>query len=117
MAVSGAPSATVALFRSLGDPARMAILRRLMEGEARVTDLVACVGLAQSTISTHLACLRDCGLITSRPQGRATLQTLAHPELMHLLDAAEQLLAATGEAVDHCPTYGTHHNTPAERAR
>jgi len=103
----GAPSAAVALFRSLGDPARFAILRRLMEGEARVTDLVACVGLAQSTVSTHLACLRDCGLITSRPQGRATLNALAHPELLGLLTSAEQLLAVTGEAVDLCPTYGT----------
>ena len=53
----GAPTAAVALFRSLGDPARLAILRRLAEGEARVTDLVSCVGLAQSTVSAHLACL------------------------------------------------------------
>ena len=51
----GAPSAAVALFRSLGDPARLSILRRLAEGEARVTDLVNCVGLAQSTVSAHLA--------------------------------------------------------------
>ncbi|WP_086803314.1 ArsR/SmtB family transcription factor, partial [Streptomyces caniscabiei] len=93
----GAPSAAVALFRSLGDPARLAILKRLAEGEARVTDLVACVGLAQSTVSAHLSCLRDCGLITSRPQGRATLHSLARPELLDLLAAAEQLLAATGE--------------------
>ncbi|KFK88135.1 ArsR family transcriptional regulator [Streptomyces sp. JS01] len=109
----GAPSAAVALFRSLGDPARLAILRRLAEGEARVTDLVACVGLAQSTVSAHLACLRDCGLITSRPQGRATLHALARPELLDLLAAAEQLLAATGEAVDLCPAYGTTIPAPA----
>ncbi|NYI77042.1 ArsR/SmtB family transcription factor [Nocardioides panzhihuensis] len=108
----GAPSAAVALFRSLGDPARLAILRRLAEGEARVTDLVSCVGLAQSTVSAHLACLRDCGLITSRPQGRATMHALARPELMDLLASAEQLLAATGEAVDLCPTYGTHPQEP-----
>lgn len=57
----GEPSAAVALFRSLGDPARLAILKRLAEGEARVTDLVGCVGLAQSTVSAHLSCLRDCG--------------------------------------------------------
>ncbi|MGA5191428.1 ArsR/SmtB family transcription factor [Streptomyces griseoincarnatus] len=113
----GAPSAAVALFRSLGDPARLAILRRLAEGEARVTDLVACVGLAQSTVSAHLSCLRDCGLITSRPQGRATLHSLARPELLDLLAAAEQLLAATGEAVDLCPTYGTHPAAPEEPAR
>ncbi|MEU5013694.1 metalloregulator ArsR/SmtB family transcription factor [Streptomyces sp. NPDC021749] len=96
---------------------RLAILRRLAEGEARVTDLVACVGLAQSTVSAHLSCLRDCGLITSRPQGRATLHALAHPELLDLLAAAEQLLAATGEAVDLCPTYGSHHAAPEESAR
>ncbi|MFF0541037.1 ArsR/SmtB family transcription factor [Streptomyces coelicoflavus] len=102
-----APPAAVALFRSLGDPARLAILRRLAEGEARVVDLVAAVGLAQSTVSAHLACLRDCGLVDSRPVGRASLYFLARPELLDLLASAEQLLAATGEAVELCPTYGT----------
>ncbi|MGC4910395.1 ArsR/SmtB family transcription factor [Streptomyces cyaneofuscatus] len=102
-----APPAAVALFRSLGDPARLAILRRLAEGEARVTDLVACVGLAQSTVSAHLACLRDCGLVDSRPVGRASVYSLARPELLDLLASAEQLLAATGEAVELCPNYGT----------
>ncbi|MFE6506339.1 ArsR/SmtB family transcription factor [Nocardioides sp. NPDC057767] len=113
----GAPTAAVALFRSLGDPARLAILRRLAEGEARVTDLVSCVGLAQSTVSAHLACLRDCGLITSRPQGRATLHSLARPELLDLLASAEQLLAATGDAVDLCPTYGSNSIGPEESTR
>ena len=53
------PSAAVALFRSLGDPARLAIVLRLAEGEARVVDLTRGLGLAQSTVSQHLACLRD----------------------------------------------------------
>ncbi|ALV39177.1 hypothetical protein AS200_44520 (plasmid) [Streptomyces sp. CdTB01] len=97
----------MALFRSLGDPARLAILRRLAEGEARVTDLVACVGLAQSTVSAHLSCLRDCGLVDSRPVGRASLYSLARAELLDLLASAELLLAATGEAVELCPNYGT----------
>ena len=60
-----APAA--ASFRSLGDPARLAILRRLVDQPARVIDLVAALGLAQSTVSKHLACLRDCGLVTSEP--------------------------------------------------
>ncbi|MGC5240843.1 MULTISPECIES: ArsR/SmtB family transcription factor [Streptomyces] len=113
----GAPSAAVALFRSLGDPARLAILLRLAEGEARVTDLVACVGLAQSTVSAHLSCLRECGLVESRPVGRASLYSLARPELLDLLASAEQLLAATGEAVDLCPTYGTRTEVPEEPTR
>jgi ArsR family transcriptional regulator, cadmium/lead-responsive transcriptional repressor len=51
------PAAT--LFRSLGDLSRLAIVRRLAEGPARVTDLVTALGLAQSTVSKHLACLRE----------------------------------------------------------
>jgi ArsR family transcriptional regulator, cadmium/lead-responsive transcriptional repressor len=96
-----------ALFRSLGDPVRLAILRRLAEGEARVVDLTAGLGLAQSTVSKHLACLRGCRLVDFRPEGRQSFYRLARPELEALLAAAEVVLAATGHAVDSCPTYGT----------
>jgi ArsR family transcriptional regulator, cadmium/lead-responsive transcriptional repressor len=95
-----------ALFRSLGDPARLAIVRRLAAGPARVTDLTGVLGLAQSTVSGHLACLRDCGLVASRPQGRASVHSLAQPALLQVLAAAEDVLAATGDAVALCPRYG-----------
>jgi DNA-binding transcriptional ArsR family regulator len=95
-----------ALFRSLGDPARLAIVRRLALGEARVVDLVAECGLAQSTVSAHLACLRGCGLVESRPVGRASVFTLTQPALVDVLAAAETVLEATGRAVALCPTYG-----------
>src|ERR1035437_2120962 len=99
-------SAAACLFRGLSDPARVAILSHLALGEHRVVDLTAHLGLAQSAVSAHLACLRDCGLVRSRPQGRASMFSLAHPELLALLSAAEKLLAATGDAVVLCPTYG-----------
>ena len=51
----------VALFHSLSDATRLAIVHRLACGEARVLDLMAGLGLAQSTVSAHVACLRDCG--------------------------------------------------------
>jgi ArsR family transcriptional regulator, cadmium/lead-responsive transcriptional repressor len=95
-----------ALFRSLGDPARLVIVRRLAVGPARVTDLTAALGLAQSTVSKHLACLRDCGLVTSEPAGRASVFRLAQPALADMLAAAEQVLAATGNAVALCPEWG-----------
>ena len=99
-------SPAAALFRSLGDPARLAIVRRLAAGEARVVDLTEQLGLAQSTVSAHLACLRDCGLVASRPVGRASVFALAGPDLSDLLAAAEAVLAATGCAVALCPVYG-----------
>jgi DNA-binding transcriptional ArsR family regulator len=95
------------LFHSLSDPARLALLQHLALGEHRVVDLQEHLGLAQSTVSAHLACLRDCGLVTSRPQGRASMFSLARaPELMAVLGAAERLLAVTGDAVQLCPRYG-----------
>ncbi|WP_435159296.1 ArsR/SmtB family transcription factor [Amycolatopsis sacchari] len=96
----------VALFSSLGDPARLRILRRLARGDARVMDLTAELGLAQPTVSKHLACLRDCALVDSRPDGRASWYSLTCPELLDLLVSAERLLSLTGNAVALCPTYG-----------
>lgn len=99
-----APAA--ALFHSLGDPARLAIVRHLAGDEARVVDLTAELGLAQSTVSKHLSCLRDCGLVEVRSVGRASVYSLAQPALVELLSAAETVLADTGNAVALCPNYG-----------
>jgi DNA-binding transcriptional ArsR family regulator len=100
-------STAVALFRSLGDPTRLAIVHELASGERRVVDLTRALGLAQSTVSAHLACLRDCQLIASRPIGRQSMYRLTQPALLGVLAAGEQLLADTGNAVDLCPAYGT----------
>ena len=95
------------LFQGFSDSNRLAILRHLTLGEHRVVDLTAHLGLAQSTVSKHLACLRECGLVVSRPEGRASLFRLAEPEAMlELFGAAERLLALTGDAVALCPTSG-----------
>jgi len=96
----------VALFRTLADPPRLSIVRRLADGEARVVDLVRDLELPQSTVSTHLACLRDCALVSGRVEGRQIFYSLARPELLELLTSAEGLLAATGEQVALCPRYG-----------
>ena len=107
-----------ALFHSLSDPSRLAILQHLIFGEHRVRDLTEHLGLAQSTVSAHLACLRECGLVASRPQGRASVFSLVSaPELLAVLAAAERLLATTGQGVALCPNYGvgtTTNPTPEE---
>jgi ArsR family transcriptional regulator, cadmium/lead-responsive transcriptional repressor len=96
----------VALFRSLADPARLAIVKRLAEGEARVVDLTRALGLAQSTVSKHLACLRDCRLVDYRAEGRQSFYSLTRPGLIDLLRSAERVLGETGAAVALCPVYG-----------
>jgi DNA-binding transcriptional ArsR family regulator len=105
---AAALTAAACLFHGFSDPSRLAIVRHLALGEHRVVDLTQHLGLAQSTVSKHLACLRDCGLVTSRPEGRASMWSLHHTEsVMDLLAAAERLLALTGDAVTLCPTFGS----------
>ena len=101
-------TAAACLFHGFSDPRRLAILRHLALGEHRVVDLTAHLGLAQSTVSKHLACLKDCGLVTSRPQGRASVFSLNHTKaVMDLFAAAERLLDLTGDAVTLCPNFGS----------
>lgn len=84
------------VFHALSEPTRLALLEHLRSGEHRVRDLVDHMGLAQSTVSVHLACLRDAGLVQVRAEGRASWFSLRHPEDLHeLLRCAEAL---AGEA-------------------
>lgn len=98
---------TAALFRSLADPNRVAIVRHLMLAPHRVADLVGHLGLAQSTVSAHVRGLRDSGLLSARVRGRATFYSLAEPELTtELLAAAHSLLTATSEIPVDCDLEG-----------
>lgn len=93
------------LFRGFADRTRLALLVALTGGERRVADLVAEVGGSQANISGHLACLKDCGLVTDRPDGRQVFYRLSGPEVVAVIRAAEVLLAGQGRAVALCPNY------------
>lgn len=100
-------TAAACLFHGFSDRSRLVILQHLLLGEHRVVELTEHLGLAQSTVSKHLACLKDCGLVTSRPEGRASVFSVTHPEATtDLLAAAERLLDVTGFAVALCPNHG-----------
>ena len=89
-----------ALFHALAEPTRLALLQHLSTGEHRVRDLVDHMHLAQSTVSKHLACLRDCGLVAVRSEGRASWFSLT--DLDHLsgvLSSADALLDAAGTSL------------------
>lgn len=94
------------LFRGFSDPTRLAILLTLVDGEQRVKDLVEAVGGSQGNVSGHMACLKECGLVVDRHEGRQVFYRAAHPEIVDLLRSAERLLAASGEQIELCGNYG-----------
>lgn len=94
------------LFRGFADPMRVAILDQLDGGELRVTDLAKRLGGSQSNVSGHLQCLKDCGLVADRPEGRQVFYRIARPEVVDVLRAATDLLACAGEDIALCTNYG-----------
>jgi ArsR family transcriptional regulator len=66
-----------ALFRLLGDEARLRLLRVLARDRFNVTELTGVLGLAQSGISRHLGLLKDAGLVAEERSGAYTYYKLA----------------------------------------
>jgi DNA-binding transcriptional ArsR family regulator len=90
-------------FRGLGDPTRVRILDLLRrDGELTVGELVARLGLPQPKVSNHLACLRWCGFLEARREGRLVYNGIADSRVTAMLDLAESLLADNAEHVAAC---------------
>lgn len=93
------------LFRGLGDATRLAILEALRGGELKVVDIVRIVNGSQSNVSEHLSCLRDCGLVTARPDGRATYYALAEKGMEDVLSAVDTVMGNIARRVCDCSRY------------
>ena len=90
-------------FRGLGDPIRLRILALLQdERELTVGELVDRLALPQPKVSNHLACLRWCGFVDARREGRTVYNRIADERVSQMLSLAESLLADNAEHVAAC---------------
>jgi DNA-binding transcriptional ArsR family regulator len=72
------------VFKALGHVARVRIVNALADGEHNVAELTELVKLDISTVSNHLAVLRNVGLVTSERRGTQVFYTLRRPCLMNI---------------------------------
>ncbi|MFJ7001128.1 ArsR/SmtB family transcription factor [Streptomyces albidoflavus] len=80
--------------RALADPIRCRILLALRDAPAYPADLADALGVSRTRLSNHLACLRDCGLVVTTPDGRRTRYELADERLGHALDDLRSAVVA-----------------------
>lgn len=80
-----------ALLAAMASPRRLAILCRLVEGEAGAAELAQITGLSPAGVASHLAQLRRLGLIAARRQGAAVLYSLASEEAEAVLQTLHAL--------------------------
>lgn len=86
---------TAAVFRALGQPARVRILQAIGDQEACVCHLEAELGLRQAYISQHLMALRDQGLVATRREGKYIFYRLSDPEILSLIGEAGKIAGVT----------------------
>ena len=89
-------------FRGLGDPTRLRILELLLDQKRPVKELVALIGTSQSQISNHLACLKWCGYVSTRSQGRFVYYSVGDPRVRDLIGLGRSILADNIERVCDC---------------
>jgi DNA-binding transcriptional ArsR family regulator len=59
--------------------------------------------IAQSRLSNHLACLRNCGLVTTRREGSFIYYRIADPRVVQIVELAEGVAVRNADGLAHCP--------------
>lgn len=101
-----APDLLARLFHGLSDPTRVRIALLLLDGELSVSELVAQLGAPQGRVSSHLMCLRWCGFVTSRRDGKRVYYRVTDPRVAELVRLGSQLLIDNAAAVASCAVLG-----------
>ncbi len=81
------------VFKVLGDPTRLRILRVLMNQEVCVRDIADELGMGQSAVSHQLRILRDARLVQFRRDGKSVYYSLADAHVFTLLDVGLEHVA------------------------
>lgn len=93
------------LFRGFADPSRLSIVEALRRSPLTVGEIVEATSLNQPNVSSHLGCLRDCGLVVSEHDGRYVRYRLSDRRVVGLLRLADELLADVAKGVYECTRY------------
>ncbi|WP_083782864.1 metalloregulator ArsR/SmtB family transcription factor [Roseibium sp. TrichSKD4] len=106
------------MYRALGHPARLAILRCLTsQNGACCGDIVNRLPLAQSTVSQHLQVLKDAGLLICQSQGRSCQYRLNNDRLRQVAGSSAEFLKSVADTVDVSMAAIDSSDTPPDHMR
>ena len=87
-------AARAQIIKAMGHATRLFLVHELEHGEQCVCDLQAKVGSDLSTVSRHLAVLRNAGIIASRKEGNQVFYRLECPCVLSFFECVERVLAS-----------------------
>lgn len=80
--------AAAELFKVLGNPSRLELLRLLAQAPRTVNALAESSGMSQPLVSQHLRTLRQAALVTASRHGKEVTYLLADDHVSHVIDDA-----------------------------
>jgi len=90
-------------FKALGDRTRLDILKMLSANKRfSVTEIYQGLGHAQNLISHHLACLKNCGMVTSEKEGKQVYYRLRNKKILKLIDFTDTYIKDILESILLC---------------
>lgn len=96
------PEVLGAFFQGLSDPTRVRILELLAERPLTVSELIEHMGIAQGRVSSHLSCLRWCGYVEARAEGRFNRYRLVDERIREILSLGEAVVRENAERLTSC---------------
>lgn len=95
----------VKLIHGFANKIRLQILESIKESEKTVSQIVEELNGNQSNISQHLACLKGCGLIISRQEGKYVYYRLRSEQIHHLLGMFDEVLDEVQNDIGTCESH------------
>ncbi|GAB6932527.1 ArsR/SmtB family transcription factor [Calditerricola satsumensis] len=89
-------------FQGLAHPARLRIVEVLLEKACTVSELMERLGLPQSQVSNHLACLKWCGYVSSRQEGRYMVYFVTDVRVRAMIELAKGIVADNAARLSRC---------------
>ena len=80
------------LCKTMANPRRLEILSALKDGEKRVTDLVAIIGISKANVSQHLAFMRHKGIVMTRKEGVYIFYSLTSQKIIKACSIMREML-------------------------
>jgi DNA-binding transcriptional ArsR family regulator len=89
-------------FHGLANPSRLKIAVALLEREKSVSELVEELGMKQSQISNQLSCLKYCGFVAPRQEGKYVYYQVKDERVRQIIHLARQVVADNAEHISAC---------------
>ncbi len=90
-------AARARVLKALAHPARLAAVDELANGERCVCELQQLIGSDMSTVSRHLAILREAGIVSDERRGNQVFYALRVPCILNFFGCVESVLRAGAE--------------------